>query len=754
MTIMSINFNNKLFYNLILHSCIVILFFLLSFVINKIPEGTFVAGGDFYQLININDNLNRYLFTWFNQLGQGQYNPLIVTFPFYAFQSILFKIGFSYTNIANAIMFLFFIGSFYSFFFAIRKIDENIPNNIRLFSSAIYAINVFTFTIFTYSWWITHHFVIYIFIPLLIASFEKIITSFSRKDIVYFIILFTISTMGFNNIAYFAALLFLQVLLLIAFFATKRIPLTLKTTKRILFIFILQLFLSIYFILPFFTSQFEYVSKISGGNVLGDYVNWLSYTSNNAYSIFSFTMVEGNYPLINLYSDSNILLAISLGYIILLFILILNQKDRQDNNWLHYLIFFIPYLFLLMRLTPPFDRINTFIYTLPGFNLFRSPEKLFVFYPFFYLVLLSLLLYCSKFSQRLINIALIMILIIPIPFYIGGIPAYLSHGNQAGYKYTIQIPSEYYGIKEIINDDHRQLSIISLPYSVVNSINWVNYPKWHFVGYDVLHLLFEKFYISANSYDHSALEQILSFKEYNEANEVNKDVFLELIQKFSGQYILSHKDISYYWQENSNIVYNTIEELETDNTIKKLDDNEYFELYELDEKYLVPLIFSDNNDVYFQKINPTKYRINISNITKNTNLVFHQSYNSQWKLFLISNPSDSWCKPSEYYENTKTTECEYTEKIFELSDLAYILNKPIFKDMHLVVNEYANGWTIDPEYIKVNYPQEFYNENQNGGLEIEMVLYFKPQSYFYVGLIISGLVFIGCVGYLLRDFQK
>lgn len=741
--------SKKILRCIILHSSIVIFFFFISFAINKIPNNTLVAGGDFYQLINLPENLDRYLFTWFNQIGQGQYNPLFVAFPFYAIQSILYKIGFSYSNIANSVMFIYFIGSFYSFYLALKLIDFDISRNIRVISSAIYAINIFTFTIFTYSWWITHHFLIYIFIPLLFASFLKIITSFSRKDIALFSIVFLISTMGFNNIAYFIALLFLQVILVVAFFITNKIPFSLNNFGKISFIFIWQLVLSLFFLVPFFSSQFEYRSNVMGGNVLGDFINWLSYTSTSMYGIFSFTMVEDKYPFINLYSDSNIFLAISIGYLIVLTLALINRKDEQRHHWLHYLLFIIPYWFLLMRLTPPFDKINSFIYTLPGFNLFRSPEKLFVFYPFFYLVLLSTLLFYGKFSKRTISILLIITLIIPIPFFIGGIPKYLAHGNQTGYKYTIQIPSEYYEIGEKINDDSRQLSIISLPYSVVNSINWANYPKWEFVGFDILHLLFKNFYISANSYDHVELEQNLSFKEYNETNEVNKDEFIKLVQKFSGQYILLHNDISKYWLDNSKTIFDTIKELESDNTIVKLDSNEYFTFYELGEANLVPLIISENNELSFQKINPTKYRVNIQNITKKTYIEFHQSFNSQWKLYLVPDPNPSWCRPSQYYEMMNVTECEITNKMLEVSDIAYLFEKPIFDEVHSIDNDYANGWIIDPGYIKANFPSEFYSENQNGGLEIEMVLYFKPQSYLILGLIFTGILFIGCTGYLL-----
>lgn len=65
-----------------------------------------------------------------------------------------------------------------------------------------------------------------------------------------------------------------------------------------------------------------------------------------------------------------------------------------------------------------------------------------------------------------------------------------------------------------------------------------------------------------------------------------------------------------------------------------------------------------------------------------------------------------------------------------------------------MVYDYANQWTIDPEYIRANYPREFYRENSDGTIDVRMTMYFRPQSYFYLGLIISGLTLFGCVSYL------
>ena len=68
-----------------------------------------------------------------------------------------------------------------------------------------------------------------------------------------------------------------------------------------------------------------------------------------------------------------------------------------------------------------------------------------------------------------------------------------------------------------------------------------------------------------------------------------------------------------------------------------------------------------------------------------------------------------------------------------------------------MVYDYANQWTIDPDYIRANYPKEYYKENPDGSIDVRMTLYFKPQSYFYLGLIISGTTLLVLIGYLGYD---
>lgn len=110
----------------------------------------------------------------------------------------------------------------------------------------------------------------------------------------------------------------------------------------------------------------------------------------------------------------------------------------------------------------------------------------------------------------------------------------------------------------------------------------------------------------------------------------------------------------------------------------------------LDESFHIPNLVmkktEPHNDltslptISFEKLNPTKYKVHVSNIEAPFYLVFNQTYNNNWVL-----------------EGEK----EYP---------------------HVLVNHVANGWFIDPD--------GFYYED-------EMILRFKPQRHFYFGLTMS-----------------
>lgn len=156
-------------------------------------------------------------------------------------------------------------------------------------------------------------------------------------------------------------------------------------------------------------------------------------------------------------------------------------------------------------------------------------------------------------------------------------------------------------------------------------------------------------------------------------------------------------------------------------------------------------MFEINNMEFnsFKKINTTKYNIVFQNISF-VNITFLSNFHSEWKIYL--------------------------------KDKEWFFSKSLFDDTHHVVYDYANGWTISKDeiikYVDSNYGNElksqwypkdlwegkkdykYYKLNPDWSIDIELTLYFKPQSYFYLWLIISWSTFLILIGYLWYDFIK
>ena len=133
----------------------------------------------------------------------------------------------------------------------------------------------------------------------------------------------------------------------------------------------------------------------------------------------------------------------------------------------------------------------------------------------------------------------------------------------------------------------------------------------------------------------------------------------------------------------------------------------------------------------------------------------------------------------------QTTECiRDTYTFFEWEELSYLWKKPVFDTTHKVVNDYANGWTIDlnspviasqaKQSIDTGgdssttlgmtqdweiYLQKWLREwwiikNEDDTYTLYLTLYFRPQSRFYLGLGVSGLTLLWLLSWLLRDWKR
>ncbi len=148
--------------------------------------------------------------------------------------------------------------------------------------------------------------------------------------------------------------------------------------------------------------------------------------------------------------------------------------------------------------------------------------------------------------------------------------------------------------------------------------------------------------------------------------------------------------------------------------------------------------------VNFDLINPTKKLVHIKGATKPFYLTMSESYHDKWQAELNNNKVQGFFK----------------------SWVPFVKPDVIGNDKHFKYMTFLNGWYIDPvELCQVAQPKVGQSsieksvksgciKNDDGGYDIEMVIEFVPQRWFYLGLLISGTTFVSLISYLIWDFLK
>ena len=131
----------------------------------------------------------------------------------------------------------------------------------------------------------------------------------------------------------------------------------------------------------------------------------------------------------------------------------------------------------------------------------------------------------------------------------------------------------------------------------------------------------------------------------------------------------------------------------------------------------------------FELISPTKKLVHITGATTGFYLAFSESYHPQWLLELNNS------------------------KVQGLLNGWWPFAKPdtVSNPNHFELDDFLNGWYVDPAVLCVNADgtlRQGCTKNDDGGYNIEMIIEFAPQRWFYLGLLISGTTLLACLGYL------
>lgn len=148
-----------------------------------------------------------------------------------------------------------------------------------------------------------------------------------------------------------------------------------------------------------------------------------------------------------------------------------------------------------------------------------------------------------------------------------------------------------------------------------------------------------------------------------------------------------------------------------------------------------------NLKITFKSVNPTHYEVKIENASQPFFIVLNENYNQFWKAFSEEGQGDDFNNIIMKYGNVNEEEIQHENKI-SFGDLPYLFAKPMDDKNHFVANGFVNAWYVDPALFQKDGDQSFI-----------ISFYFLPQSYFYLGLIISGTTFVACIGYLIYDWK-
>lgn len=146
-----------------------------------------------------------------------------------------------------------------------------------------------------------------------------------------------------------------------------------------------------------------------------------------------------------------------------------------------------------------------------------------------------------------------------------------------------------------------------------------------------------------------------------------------------------------------------------------------------DQFYLVSTpgqILHNPAAVDFDILMPTKKLARIKGATTPFYLNMSESYHDQWRLMIDNNKVRGRL----------------------LSWIPWAAPDAVANEHHYKLNSFLNGWYVDTNELCVK--RNLCRQNADGSYDLDMVIEFWPQRWFYIGLIISGLTLIGCLGYL------
>jgi hypothetical protein len=398
--------------------------------------------------------------------------------------------------------------------------------------------------------------------------------------------------------------------------------------------------------------------------------------------------------------------------------------NRKSKDIVFFGIISLIGVLLTKQSSQPFSELYKWLYTyFPGFNVFRESSKFYFIIALGYSVLISSLVSWLNRNWKYTNLQILGKTLITL--FIAGIFLWNAKSVITGEIGSLfvprQIPNDYAILKDYLVNQSDFSRTFWVPTTSRWSIYTNNHPKLGFV--DMFLGDWRNFAIESGKY----LNNTPGFEVMNDS--VIKDLLTEASVKYV---IIPLQDVAsdddFYVDYGDRGKY--IKVIENLKYLKKIDIGmKEVLIYEnLDFK---PHIYLDESStltkskIQYKFINSTEYKVSVSNLSKKEIVVFTDSYHPMWKV-KIGNFDwyaplglNNYFLPDSYHEKTKYN---------------------------------LNTFVIDPDYVKNNLSKDFYSINKDGSINVDLTLYFSPQTYFNLGGIVSLTALILCLMYLMYSY--
>jgi len=640
--------------------------------------------------------------TWISNAGFGSPNIQIPFYLFISLWSFFARLGLSYDQATKLTFFIpiaFLI--FFSPYILIKKITGR--NSIAFFSSLFYAT-----TTYGISNQLPFQFV-YALTPLLFYLF---IIAFEKNNYKYWI-LFTL--VFWVSICYEIRMTYIVGFILLIYFLFFYLKSLKKYFLKILFSLTILIMLNLFWFLPtIFGGLVAAISQVTGRGLFGE--NLLDLV--HSITLFNWLWTGGR-PDASFNQQPVIWFFWFLPLIAFLPFLFIKKFSFQERK---FLVFFATISLLGIFLTKqsdfPFSGAYKLLYKyFPGFSLFRESSKFFLVSSFGYLGLIGLsLLALARNNKK--KFYLIACLIVFAIFALNSKP--LITGEISGLFVPRNKPMDYQILEKYVEKDKSFDRTLWLP----TVSRWGVFDNLH-PRINIMDMIGNswKRYLTIDNNTSEGKVIVGLFRNYSTENlfamSAIKYVVVPLEDKANDDYIFV------YYSENRNYYINALDKISYLHKINiGMKDVVIYE----NENYKQHIYITDNQEsanknqeyktVNFKFVSPTEYKVALKNISKSVYLNFSESYNSQWKL-----------------------------RVGQFNWLDVLIKKNYFisNKYHLQNDAGLNSYYINPtEVCKV----QSCKVNKDGSYDMNMTLYFTPQSYMYLGLIISGGTLVLVLGYL------